>query len=982
MKTKLKGILTLFLALVVQVAIAQTVTGKVTDGTGEPVLGATVLVKGSSNATTTDFDGNYSINAASSDTLVYSFAGYSPQEILVGGQRVVNVVMEESLDAVIITAFGTTTKPKLQSAISTVDAEDIRNVPFASFEQILQGRAPGLLINAGSGQPGTAAKVRIRGTVSINGSNDPLYIIDGIQMDADSFATLNPNDFENVSVLKDAQATALYGSRGAAGVIVVTTNQGRLNAPTRFTYSSQFGFSEVGEQQIQMMNASEYLQFGRILGNNNLTDAQIATEAAANGFDWSSPFYRTGTTLNQNMSMSGGSEKTAFFASVGYFEQEGIIKTSGLQRITTRLNLTNQATKKLKIGLNTSLGFSKRNFVPAEGAVNLRNPAAYAYLGNPLRSLRGANGELLTGVGNNGANYYELLTTGVQRQDEVKLQINGNLAYQFNDNWVFDYRLGADFEDDLSAQGSAPDSFIGGTETPGQAGFYREQTRRDLFLTSTATIGYNKTFNEKHTFTGLLGQEFIQNHFRGNGFTGYGLEPGLFGFPDAITAGTPANELIPEIRSGDNVRTGMFSLFGRATYDYDNKYGAEFSLRQDRSSRFARENNSAVFFAVSGRWNINREDFMDDVDWVNNLKLRASYGTAGNERIGQNQFLQTLATGTNYAGTRPLFQGGIANPNISWETTAQFNVGLDFDLFDARLGGSLDYYNKLTEDLFIPFTIPSYFGDTSVNVNGGTLVNEGVELGLTYDVIRPKSNNPDGFSLTVNANMAYNRNEITDLGTQVTQFEQGTSIVRVGEAIGSHYTVEWAGVNPSNGEPLYRDLDGNVTNVYSAANNKTGFGQSEPIYQGGFGFDAGYKGFSLSTLWTFAQEFSRFNNQTFFVENPNFVAFNQSNEMLNIWQNPGDITDVQGAAFQREFSSKDIEDASFLRLRNVTLAYNFNQNVLDKVGFVKGVRIYAQGVNLLTFTEWTGFDPEDNNNIASFEFPTPRQYTFGVDINF
>ncbi|MEO9888420.1 SusC/RagA family TonB-linked outer membrane protein [Nonlabens ulvanivorans] len=982
MKTKLNGILTLFLALVVQFAIAQTVTGKVTDATGEAVLGATVLVKGSSNATTTDFDGNYSINATSGQVLVYSFAGYTPQEITVGNNNVINVVMEESLDVVIVTAYGTTTKPKLQSAISTVSSEDLQNVPIASFEQILQGRAPGLLINSGSGQPGTAAKVRIRGTVSINGANDPLYIVDGVQIDGGAFASLNANDFENVSILKDAQATALYGSRGAAGVIVITTKRGKLNSPTRFSYSPQFGFSEVSDLKIDMLDATGYLELGRILGNNNFTDEQIAAEVAANGMDWSEPFYRTGTTLTQNMSMSGGSEKTSFFASVGYYEQEGVILTSDLQRFTTRLNLDHQANDNLKIGLGTTIGFSKRNFVPQEGAVNLRNPAIYAYLGNPLQRLRDDNGNLLTGTGNNAANYYELLTTGIQRQEEVKMQIQGNLAYELNDNWGIDYRLGLDFEDDFSQGGSAPDSFIGGTETPGGAGFYREDTNRDLFLTSTASLRYGKTFNEKHTVTGSIGTEYVKNFFRSQGFTGYGLEPSLFGFAGAITAGTPDNELIPATRGG-NLITGLFSVFGTATYDYEGKYGAQVSLRNDKSSRFTEANNSATFYAVSGRWNINREDFMKDVNWVDNLKLRASYGSAGNERsIGQTQGIQQLGTGTSYSGTRPLFQGGIANESLTWESTNQLNVGLDFDLFDSRLGGSIDVYNKKTEDLFINFTLPAYFGDTSVQVNGGNLVNKGVELALQYDLVRPDSSNPDGFSMTLNGNIAYNKNEITDLGDQVNQFEQGTSIIRVGEAIGSHYIVEWAGVNPSNGEPLYRDLDGNITNVYSASNNKTGFGQSEPLYTGGFGFDMSYKGFTFSNLWVFSKDFSRFNNQTFFVENPNFYGFNQSTEMLQIWQNPGDITDIQGAAFEREFSSKDIEDASFLRLRNVTLAYNFNENVINKIGFIEGIRIYAQGVNLLTFTEWTGFDPEDNNNIAQFEYPTPRQYTFGIDVNF
>jgi TonB-linked SusC/RagA family outer membrane protein len=728
------------------------------------------------------------------------------------------------------------------------------------------------------------------------------------------------------------------------------------------------------------MNTNQYLTYNRILGNNSLTDAEIATRADEVDTNWTDIFYRTGTTNTQNFTARGGSENTQFFASLGYYQQEGIFPNSDLQRFTTRLNLDHQAGR-FSFGLNSSIGFGQRNFIPQENGISTGNPALAPFLARPTERLFNDDGTIAVGGGNTGANVYQDVLRNISSQDELKLVVSGNASYKFSDNFSADYRLGIDFEDDFSIGATPPDTRRGGLVNPGNAGVYSEANRRDAFITSTAALNYRQVFNERHSVSASAYTEYIKNWFRSSNYTGYGLEPALFGYANAITAGTVDNELIPLVSGGYSI-TGIFSVFGTASYEYDNRYGVDLSVRNDKSSRFAKDDNSATFYAVAGRWNIDREPFMADVDFVNVLKLRGSYGTSGNERaIGANQAIQQLGLGTSYNGIRPFFQGGIANESLTWETTIQANIGLDFELFNSRLRGTIDIYDKDTEDLFISFTIPYYYGDNSVQVNGGSVQNQGVELSLAYDVLR--SDAPDGLNLTLNGNISYNENEILSLGDQVNQFEQGTSIIRVGEAIGSQYVVEWAGVNPANGEPLYRDLDGNITNVFTNANQKTGFGTSEPPVVGGFGFDLSYKGFTFSNLWTFANKFSRFNNQSFFLENPNFAGnFNQTTNNLTIWQQPGDITEIQSNAYARQFSSKDIEDASFLRLRNVTLAYNFPESVLSKLGFVNGVRLYAQGVNLLTFTEFTGFDPEDDNNIAGFEYPTPRQYTFGVDINF
>ncbi|SDG41833.1 SusC/RagA family TonB-linked outer membrane protein [Psychroflexus sediminis] len=980
MKFKINGILTLFLALVVQIGFAQTkiVTGNVTDQEGLPLPGVNILVKGEGTGTQSDFDGNYSIRATPEQTLVFRYIGFATEEVIVGNKDRINVSLElksGELDEVVITGYSNVDKEKYTGSISSVTSEEIESVPFASFDQILQGQAAGLQVTSGSGQPGAPSRVRIRGNGSINGSNEPLYILDGIQITAGDFANLNPNDFDDVSVLKDAAATAPYGSRGANGVIVITSKKGTFNTKTNVTLRSQYGVTEVGDARFEMMNSRELLEFQRTINRNRgagLSDEEI-TELSQVDTDWSEVFFRTGVTQSQELSMSGGSEKTRFFNSIQYFDQEGISPNSNLQRFSLRMNLEHRPNDKTKVGINTTTSYSKSNRIGSEAAVALYNPFAAAYLGSPYNRPYDDDGNFLTGGGRTGANTLENLLVNIRERNDFKFVGSAFVEREIVKNLTAKINLGADFRQRNTITSRDPNTRIGSTTQPGEQGLYSEGNNYFANITATTSLNYTNTWG-KHTLSAGAYSEYLKTHFRSSGFTGFGINPLLVGYPAGISPGTVGNELIPTV-SGSVVERGLFSYFGLADYDFDSKYGFSGSIRRDASSKFAEANRWGTFFSVAARWNISNEDFMDDIDFIDNLKLRASYGTAGNQDAIPDYAYATRYGQVTYDGTSGLAPGGLGNPDLTWEQSNQFNIGLDFSLLENRISGNLEYYNNLTTDLFITRTLSATSGSNSIQSNDGEMVNKGIDLQLSGVLVRTED-----LLITLNGNLNFNKNEITDLG-QVNEFESGTSIIRVGLPLGTHYVVGWSGVNPANGEPLYTDAQGNVTNQFLPNEARADFGSFNPEYVGGFGGNIKYKNWTLNTLFTYQAEYFRFNNQSFFQENPNFANFNLSNKMLTMWQQPGDITEIQNFRYNREFSSKDIEDASFIRWRNVTLAYNFSQESLENIG-ISNLRVYGQAQNLYTWTKFTGFDPEDDNNIAQFEYPTPRVFTFGVDLTF
>lgn len=974
--------------------------GKITDmQTGEPLPGVNILLLENARGTATDLDGNYSLNdlLTGTYTVRVSYIGYLTitETITITNSGLTKNFKLESdvsgLEEVVITGYTEQGRNQVTGAVTVVEPKNIELVPVASFDQILQGQSPGLYVTSGSGQPGSASTVLIRGQASINGGNAPLYIIDGIPISAGDFATLNPNDFQSISVLKDASSTAEYGSRGTNGVIVITTKKGRAGK-TQINYQSQFGISTIGKPRFEMMDTNQKLAFEEKLRNgpgwnfspNNPSYASASPEERASrdaalaelrgiNTDWTDVFFRDGTTMSHELNFSGGNEKTRYYVSTNIFGQEGISERSSLDRYTLRLNLDYQANDNLEVGVNMTTGYSESSFPPGAG-VNLANPFAAAYLANPYERLYNDDGTVAVGAGRTGANSFDRLDKDLSARNELK-----SVGRIYADYTISDFQVGASIGIDYNRRDAntftSPTSFAGQNVANGNAGALNKNTSLTARITSLVNARWQKTFNDVHDVSVFAANEFISTRQEGFNYTGYGLNVKLPNTPAGITPGTPDNNQIPVV-GGFITENALWSQFAILNYSYEQKYNLKVNIRRDGSSRFGTENQFAVLWALGGSWIASEEDFMADYDFVNRLALRISYGTTGNQAgIGDFQWRPTYGT-LSYNGQQGLAPIGVGNPSLQWETATKFNVGLDFDLFDNRVFGRVDYYNELTNDLFINQQLSRTAGFNALEINAGSMRNEGIELELGGDLVRTKS-------LTVSArvNVANNINTIEDLG-QVSEFEQGTSIVREGLSIGSHFVVPWAGVDPATGRALYRDLDGNITDQFSNNFQQTGFGTSLPPWTGGGGLDIVYKNLSIRSQFNFAEGYARFNNQSFFQENPNFIQFNMSTVMNTIWTQPGDITEVQSANVGREFSSKDIEDASFIRFRNLLVSYNIPGSVFDGLANIRGIRVFAQGQNLFTWTKFTGFDPEDSNNIASYEYPLPRIYTFGLDINF
>ncbi|MDR9417725.1 SusC/RagA family TonB-linked outer membrane protein [Gracilimonas sp.] len=972
-------------------AQSRTIEGVVSDAeTGEAIVAASIQIEGTTRGTTTNIDGEYSLEASTGDVLIFSFLGYIPKRVTVADQNTIDVQLApdvQMLEDVVVTGYTTESRDKITGSISTITNQSLESVPLASFDQILQGKSPGLYITSGSGQPGSAATVRIRGSASITGSSTPLYVVDGVPINSSDFATLNPSDFESVSVLKDASATAVYGSRGSNGVIVVTTKRGQSNQ-SEITYSGQYGVSTVGEPNFDMMNTEQKLEFEEILRGftgwaispDNPANAGVdpavleeqRQELIAQSTDWEDVFFRNGITQNHQLSFAGGNDRTRYYVSGSMFDQQGVGLRSALERYTLRLNLDANVSDNITVGFNGQGGYSESTFIESENGVALSNPFAAVYLANPYEKLFDEDGNILSGGGKTGANAYDRTQNDENRRNEIKFVGKGFINYDISD-FRFGTNLSLDYRERDFDRWINPTSYAGQLVSQGGSGLLSKSNNRATRIVSLTTAEYINTFDDIHTVNVFLGNEFIKQYFDSFGYTGYGLSDKLGSTPASITPGSPDNGLIPGVGGGIS-DSALWSLFGIIDYSYDNKYNLKASVRRDGSSRFGEANQYALLWSLGGSWVATNEDFMSDIDYLDRLVVRASYGKTGNQLgIGNYQRVATFSIGS-YVGNSTIVPSSPGNDDLKWETTKKANLGFDFAVLDNRVTGTVDLYNEATEDLFINQSLSRTSGFTSLEVNAGSMRNRGVELSLQADVYRSTN-----AIISVNGNYSYNQNEITDLG-QVDEFELGTSIIKEGLPLGTHYVVGWAGVDPATGAPLYYDGEGNVTTQFSGDFSQATFGTWLPPRTGGFGVDASYKNFSLRSQFTFASGYTRFNNQSFFNENHGFAGFNQRTVMLDIWQEPGDITDIQSNQYARQFSSKDLEDASYLRFRNLMVSYRIPGSVFNNQ--VSGVRLFVQGQNLYTWTKFTGFDPEDSNNIAQYEYPTPRIFTTGIDINF
>ena len=1008
----MRKLVTVFLCMVLSIlqinAQNRTITGKITDTDGKPVAGASVLLKGTTKGVSADEKGAYSISIpTTTKTLVVTGIGFTTREMSVGAGNVVNVTLvssDKNLEEVVVTGYSTKKKAEFTGATSRVSSKQIEQIPIASFEQILQGRAPGLYIASGSGQPGSSARVNIRGVGSISGGNSPLYVLDGIPIEEGVFRTMNPNDFESVDVLKDAAGAGLYGSRGANGVIVITSKKGR-QGKVQMGYRGLMGMSQPMQlSNLQMMNSAQRLEYEeRVLGPailspsalsgnpgwdysptnprfQTLTPAQRANEArlldSVRGINtfWPDIMTRNAKFRQHELNASGGANNLSFYTSLSVFNQEGIIHRSNLDRYTFRANI-DYRTERLTVSVRSAAGWSSRADIESESGIALANPVAAAYLELPYTRFRNDAGQVATGTGRTGANAYDRLFTTTNNTNQFKGTLGVTIQYNIWNGISFKTTNGVDWRNNNTNRFINPTSFAGSLVAQGAQGSYNEGNSENLQLISTTGFVFNKVFKTKHAVNASLMYEAIRNKSRSFSATGFGINAQLPNTPAGITPGSATNNLIPGVGGGKTIN-GLSSTFLVADYTYDKRFTVSGSLRRDAPSQVPLKNRDNIFWSAGASWNLIAEKFMEKQTIFQDARVRASYGETGNVNGFSSDFGYISTYGsTNYAGIPGIFPSSPGNEDYKLESQVLTNIGVDLTFWDRRARFTADYFIKDSRNLFVSQPLSRTTGFSSLPTNAAQVRNSGLDFSLSFDVIRKKD-----LLVTFGINGGFLKNRVMSLGS-LSEIPQGTGIIRVGYPLGTHFTVGWMGVDPQSGNPVYQDINGFPTNVYSAANNRAEFGTFIPAFTGGATMDITWKNFNISALLSTAQNVQRFNNEAFFYETTNSnIGFNKRVDLLNSWRKPGDITNYQRIGTARQFSSRDVQDASFIRFRNLQVGYNFVIKN-EKLG-IRGIRFWAQGQNLFTWTKWQGFDPEESNNIATYEFPNPRTYTMGLDINF
>jgi TonB-linked SusC/RagA family outer membrane protein len=950
---------------------------------------------------------------------VISFVGMTDKVVTVGAANNYSVTLEDGvkLEEVVVQGYRSVTKRSAVTSVARVDSKTIENRPNANVMNTLQGQLAGVNITSSTGQPGAKSTVIIRGIGSFSANGDPLYVIDGFPSNSDNFRSINPNDIESVQVLKDAAATSEYGSRGTNGVIVIKTKTASFgDSKTSFRYSSQYGLTELQTPKYDLVNSRQLLTLEKAYGTGlgvSLTDAEIAAYDV--NTNWVDFFFRRGQSSNHNFSIENNGKNINSFTSVSYFQQDGILETTGLERFTLRNNLNGKSNNgKFSYYVNIGLGFSKNNEDPSIGTSGVnRNYILGAFLGAPYLDPDRYQGSVWTFDEYNNtpgllATPYMLmdkLVTYRNLVEETRLNVATQVSYKFTDALTGRIRTSAESLTTFRNQVEFPNSFnaILFSNTPGITsfdggafnGFEDINNRREFIFNNLYQLDYTKQFG-KHKIGLNANAEYNFQTFQADNQRQRGLNPQTF-VPNTgagYIADTAANDWYVPSVSAARSKVAYISYFGSADYDYNDKYGIVGTLRTDRVSYFAAENQSQTFWSVGGRWNIDKESFMDGTA-VDLLKLRGSIGTVGNARIVDGTVYAPISPRVLYldvyAPTNNTYNGGLGYsvnfgyPDLKWEYTLQWNIGVDFELFKGRLRGTYDYYNRETKDMYLPNPVPGPSGTNIVPRNTpATLTNFGHEIQLAYDLIR---NDANKMKLTIRGNAAHNTNEVNGIVTNNGRIQHGTvNVSDNGGMYYEYYTVPYVGVNPVNGELLFEDINGNITqNVTSADQRKTGK-SFQPKWQGGFGFDFEYQGFFASSTFTFVTDVWRFDTDFESIMDPtNLGQFTVASNLVNAWTPTNTNTNVPSLSAANlgsdDLSDRFLSDASYVRLRNLQIGYRVPKKFLERT-FISDLSFTLQGENLVNFTKWRGYDPESPRIEDLYQYPTARIYTFGVDVKF
>ena len=954
-----------------------TVSGTITSAEDkEPLIGVTIVTE-DFQGVISQIDGSYSVTAMAGEVLTFSYLGFQTVEYTVpeGSQEVTfdleMTVESESIDDVVVIAYGVRKKGTVAGSVASVKVEKIEKTPTAAFDQALQGQVAGLTVLSNTGEPSASATMVIRGTNSINSGTAPLYILDGVPISASDFNTIAPADIESLSVLKDASSTSIYGARAANGVIVITTKRGRKSDRPRIEYRMQLGFSQIAnDKKWDLMNTSERIAYEKEIG---MTTGQNYPLLSRTNVNWQDVVFNSAAMLQSyELAVSGADEKNNYYVSGGYYSQDGTAVGSTFERYSLRANFERKAAEWMKVGTNTMLNFQKIQQAD-EGAYTLVTPISAARFMMPYWNPYREDGSLASIADGswkgNGQNPLEWLKNNPVHYQKYKLISTVFAEFTPIEGLVIRSQFGADYSHTTGFGVSYP------SYAPNQGQGSASRSSTDGYnLTVTNTITYKFDVGSDHSFTVMAGQEGVDYHYEAFSLMTEGQNND---FLTNISTGTRATSWSDTTDSD----YGFLSFFARAEYNLKNKYYFEAAARTDASSRFGASRRWAGFWSLGFMWDVRNEDFFTSVaDWFTSAQVSLSTGTSGNSSIPNYEHMALVGGGLDYVGNAGMGLMQPGNEDLGWEKPWTTNLALRAGFWN-RLNADLEVYYKRTSDMLME--VPAPYATTGYGYywdNVGTMINVGAELNLNASLIATEN-----FLWSVNANVSYNHNEIVELYNGVKEYERSNTNTKlvVGRPLGEFYINRYAGVNPANGDALWYDKNGEITNELRDE-DKVLVGKSyHAPWQGGFGTALSWKGLSLSAQFSWVADRYMINNDRYFDEsNGRFASYNQSRRLLERWKEPGDVTDIPRHGEYTEFDSRLLEDASFLRLKNVMLGYSLPQNVVRKTRVFSGIRVYAQAQNLLTFTRFSGLDPEGSANIYAAQYPMARQFTFGLDLTF
>lgn len=967
------------------------VSGTVTDSEGVPVIGASITADGGKTGVVSDVDGKFSVAVPENAVLSISCIGFVTQEVPVDGRRVLDITLEpdsEVLDNVIVVGYGSGQKiGNIVGSVTTVQSSAFAERPSANIGDALQGKVAGLQIFNTSGEPSSSVTVKLRGTSSFNLSTEPLYILDGVPVQPSVFTQLNPQDIENISILKDASSTAIYGSRAANGVIYISTKKGKKGEKPEISLRAQYGVSMLTRYNFDLMNAEQLFRFEEMCSPSLADDPAWASKKAfvlGNGidFDWTDYLFDSAAPLFQaDASVRGATEKVNYYVSLGYYSEEGTSKAnSDLHRFSFRTNLDIQAAKWLKFGTNIALTYSKSSTVLSgwtSGAPMLFAVTTQPY-NVPYRYVFNEDGTVSFGdvmlryPWSNQTQPDLNAFYNTNTNNFVRLNLMGQVTMAITPVKGLTIRTAEAIEGfDYTSNSIAPASF---TEYSGLTPARTDGFQRYYQLSTTNTIEYKTDINSEHFLTALAGHESYIISNQGFSMSGEGFTD------DRMFTMANATKILGW--NGFNTEAVTNSFFLNFNYNYNDRYFVDASVRTDGSSKFGANRRYATFWSVGGMWKIHQEPFMFGARWLNDLSLSLSYGTTGNAGLPTPYgHLGLVSSSGTYDGSAGWALAQVDNPDLTWETIEQLNLTLNTRIFD-RLSVNAQFYNRLSKDLImtIPFSASTGHGGGLGNV--ASMRNRGFDLEVSLDIFHNRD-----FYIGASANVNYNKNTIIKLyqGLNELAFPNSGLKYEVGRSMSEVWVPIRAGVDPADGKPMWYDLNGNYTKTYSDDIFQfTGMDTIAP-WSGGFSFNFSWKGLGLNADFSWVGERWIFIDERFYTVNPTdcLTIGNFETKMLDIWTTPGQETDIPkyGTPYQPDTSL--YSNASFLRLKNLSLSYSFPADLIRRSGFLSGLRFYVTGRNILTVTKFDGYDPEVGySNATSGMYPNSQQYVFGVELTF